>query len=254
MRAAHAPGSLAAHPRSRGENVNDYFVNYCVEGSSPLTRGKPMPRANCLVDLGLIPAHAGKTDKQPHPALSLSAHPRSRGENPWTARSTRWVHGSSPLTRGKPNSPSPVNDYFGLIPAHAGKTFVFCVTSWGLRAHPRSRGENQKIAFLVVAFVGSSPLTRGKQHHRVCNRMSAGLIPAHAGKTGPPARGPRPPAAHPRSRGENPIEAQGDLAPRGSSPLTRGKPRPVRCAVRQRGLIPAHAGKTKQRAITRAFP
>ena len=193
----------SAHPRSRGENVNDYFVNYCVEGSSPLTRGKPMPRANCLVDLGLIPAHAGKTDKQPHPALSLSAHPRSRGENPWTARSTRWVHGSSPLTRGKPNSPSPVNDYFGLIPAHAGKTFVFCVTSWGLRAHPRSRGENQKIAFLVVASVGSSPLTRGKLMVRVAVELPAGLIPAHAGKTGAVEALCLGPGAHPRSRGEN---------------------------------------------------
>ena len=51
--------------------------------------------------------------------------------------------------------------------------------------------------------------------------------------------------AHPRSRGENGAAGMGWDCAAGSSPLTRGK-RPRRdLRARQRGLIPAHAGKTK---------
>ena len=72
-----------------------------------------------------------------------------------------------------------------------------------------------------------------------------GLIPAHAGKTTPTDRRPNGARAHPRSRGENAnrrLERKGHL---GSSPLTRGKRPPPTDAPTERGLIPAHAGKTQ---------
>ena len=59
-------------------------------------------------------------------------------------------------------------------------------------------------------------------------------------------------AAHPRSRGENrtvTLYARGDL---GSSPLTRGKPFKGSRRRSERGLIPAHAGKTATRPRPRS--
>ena len=53
--------------------------------------------------------------------------------------------------------------------------------------------------------------------------MAIGLIPAHAGKTRATGRLPVAPAAHPRSRGENPGTTGLTLGFAGSSPLTRGK-------------------------------
>ena len=53
-----------AHPRSRGENVADVRVARSAEGSSPLTRGKLMSAITQPVGMGLIPAHAGKTDER----------------------------------------------------------------------------------------------------------------------------------------------------------------------------------------------
>ena len=50
--------------------------------------------------------------------------------------------------------------------------------------------------------------------------------------------------AHPRSRGENHRLTAGIEDAGGSSPLTRGKPRPARLETATTGLIPAHAGKT----------
>ena len=92
---------------------------------------------------------------------------------------------------------------------------------------------------------GSSPLTRGKLRHPRRPHRVHGLIPAHAGKThGRSTRNPETPA-HPRSRGENVLTAQYSPPTGGSSPLTRGKPRPCCSATHVARLIPAHAGKTR---------
>ena len=80
------------------------------------------------------------------------------------------------------------------------------------------------------------------------------LIPAHAGKTArvPVAMTASP--AHPRSRGENSDITVTAVAATGSSPLTRGKPEEPHRAVRDRGLIPAHAGKTRPWTLTLTRP
>ena len=134
-----------------------------------------------------------------------------------------------------------------LIPAHAGKTGWMLTACLRPRAHPRSRGENRMQARSAISSAGSSPLTRGKPHARRIIQNARRLIPAHAGKTELHCLGEAVARAHPRSRGEN---AQGqDLKLRhlGSSPLTRGKPRVDNRQVPPRGLIPAHAGKTRTR-------
>ena len=132
------------------------------------------------------------------------AHPRSRGENSTLPceRSQKW----------------------GLIPAHAGKTFV------------------QASKSSVVS--GSSPLTRGKHDVVQLPVLTGRLIPAHAGKTPFPLGRRRCGRAHPRSRGENVHSIGEDRLHAGSSPLTRGKQNGRPGALQPGGLIPAHAGKT----------
>ena len=172
-------------------------------GSSPLTRGKHQGRRERRHRVGLIPAHAGKT----LPALSMllraRAHPRSRGENPFSLFVGCATTGSSPLTRGKPPSSRP--------------------RSTERRAHPRSRGENSLLAFPNVNPLGSSPLTRGKHLTAPQTNHRSRLIPAHAGKTFGRAGGASPTRAHPRSRGENLVDRVTYKCETGSSPLTRGK-------------------------------
>ena len=50
-----------AHPRSCGENGAPSRSTLRATGSSPLMRGKPWLRRNTASLVGLIPAHAGKT-------------------------------------------------------------------------------------------------------------------------------------------------------------------------------------------------
>ena len=70
-----------AHPRSRGENPDCGVRVFLSEGSSPLTRGKPLGLGGRVVPPGLIPAHAGKTPRTRRACSATWAHPRSRGEN-----------------------------------------------------------------------------------------------------------------------------------------------------------------------------
>ena len=170
-----------AHPRSRGENTCGLARADIVEGSSPLTRGKPLHPDSRAMHRGLIPAHAGKTSASTGRTQRRRAHPRSRGEN-WThAHAGEIIDGSSPLTRGKPRIADLPAMLRGLIPAHAGKT---CCRAWIAtrrgahprsrgeneqrprdrdRAHPRSRGENKASERSGNLVKGSSPLTRGKR-------------------------------------------------------------------------------------------
>ena len=75
-----------------------------------------------ISEMGLIPAHAGKTHLWWTCSLSAGAHPRSRGENPSMIAFTVGAAGSSPLTRGKRPEFGDARAEGGLIPAHAGKT------------------------------------------------------------------------------------------------------------------------------------
>ena len=215
----------AAHPRSRGENLAPVGEAISYTGSSPLTRGKQTGVESKPRDLRLIPAHAGKTLIGETAAVIATAHPRSRGENAHLLLLLRFRLGSSPLTRGKlADRPDHACDA-GLIPAHAGKTRPIWWNHGRRRAHPRSRGENNRNAIPVKELEGSSPLTRGKRLTDQDAELAHGLIPAHAGKTVRRSRARRPCWAHPRSRGENPPTVARPIYFDGSSPLTRGKHR-----------------------------
>ena len=225
-----------------------------MPGSSPLTRGK---RGLALVGggvVGLIPAHAGKTRSSTLKPTRPRAHPRSRGENWPVATPKPSSRGSSPLTRGKLPCGRASRARSGLIPAHAGKTLSATSSQCVDWAHPRSRGENGARGLPEWVLEGSSPLTRGKHRHDHPDRPPRGLIPAHAGKTGRAGRTSESGPAHPRSRGENEIEALLDPEQQGSSPLTRGKLHARDQRPGHPGLIPAHAGKTRGHGMCRTRP
>ena len=174
---------LEAHPRSRGENTGDIEDAVREAGSSPLTRGKPTNLRWQVPQMGLIPAHAGKTMEERAAHVKQQAHPRSRGENPALPSREEPGAGSSPLTRGKHECDVRYLVRSGLIPAHAGKTGVERGPSHQKKAHPRSRGENLWMHLTSRRPRGSSPLTRGKHFESDPDGSQMGLIPAHAGKT-----------------------------------------------------------------------
>ena len=85
---------------------------------------------------------------------------------------------------------------------------------------------------------------RGKQGIGQVDKLTYGLIPAHAGKTGRFRCGFRRGRAHPRACGENEAASTEPITGAGSSPRMRGKRALPWLAGLLGWLIPAHAGKT----------
>ena len=89
-----------AHPRWRGEHRLFHCQRDASHGSSPLARGaqrRALPRLRLM---RLIPAGAGSTTRCTTRTLTLTAHPRWRGEHGDSGRSAGHSCGSSPLARG----------------------------------------------------------------------------------------------------------------------------------------------------------
>ncbi len=174
------------------------------------------------------------------------AHPRSRGEHKAGGTEYGPTKGSSPLTRGAHAGAVTEHEVFRLIPAHAGSTADDTNHADDDWAHPRSRGEHLPVYLADAPAWGSSPLTRGAPHASTPPTAFQRLIPAHAGSTASVRIAFVSFAAHPRSRGEHYLDVDYERDGDGSSPLTRGARNHGRNALSLGGLIPAHAGSTRQ--------
>ena len=160
-------GKTTDHPRSRGEYDLRAQQARKDDGSSPLSRGILMGRADQASLERIIPALAGNTLMRRPPSIVQGDHPRSRGEyRPPRAQSCR-RYGSSPLSRGIPSQL--FNRHFPsrIIPALAGNTYITLLPQNFRWDHPRSRGEYRRVTRGLSRVLGSSPLSRGIPHRPV---------------------------------------------------------------------------------------
>ena len=214
---------VRAHPRACGENLGAPPPLPPKVGSSPRMRGKLYFIDPTLCRAGLIPAHAGKTTRCFGSPIWVGAHPRACGENVNLLLMQSRPAGSSPRMRGKQLFSQPWLKVIGLIPAHAGKTFLTACKGRVKEAHPRACGENRRPRGAPTRGAGSSPRMRGKRIKWASAKAWARLIPAHAGKTERAFSVLSREWAHPRACGENdkpPVDTSTTV---GSSPRMRGK-------------------------------
>ena len=167
------------------------------------------------------------------------------------ATSAGLLGGSSPLTRGAQLRDALTDWGWGLIPAYAGRTSVDDDLSGDHAAHPRLRGAHGRDTGSKAGRGGSSPLTRGARHDAGSAAARTGLIPAYAGRTNPARQGRARQWAHPRLRGAHSSNHADHAVHVGSSPLTRGAPGSVTTGPASPGLIPAYAGRTLTRTVSR---
>ena len=91
---------------------------------------------------------------------------------------------------------------------------------------------------------GSPPHTRGKVGGTIGSGESAGITPAHAGKSENRFGAYRMHQDHPRTRGEKACTSAFLPMREGSPPHTRGKASTSGFSGRRLGITPAHAGKS----------
>ena len=121
------PGSTTSpeprdHPRIRGEHVFAYPTSIQDGGSSPHTRGARIRGGRREKGLGIIPAYAGSTRKDSRNDTRFPDHPRIRGEHFDIISLISILLGSSPHTRGAPETKAVVYVIYRIIPAYAGST------------------------------------------------------------------------------------------------------------------------------------
>ena len=146
--------------------------------------------------------------------------------------------------RGKPRSSTRRSPTPRIIPAHAGQTSLFSVSSILTSDHPRACGANSRSKNLNPRRLGSSPRMRGKRCVGRVQHPWPRIIPAHAGQTEKSHQKQWFAPDHPRACGANlpPMPAIPIAA--GSSPRMRGKLTLRRRHDHCERIIPAHAGQT----------
>ena len=152
-------------------------------GSSPLTRGTLNVTTISLVLCRFIPAYAGNSGVLSLESVTITVHPRLRGELFGATKEIFWPCGSSPLTRGTHCTQTIQPEKGRFIPAYAGNS-IFSVKFHTDRAvHPRLRGELFFVDEVLPGDTGSSPLTRGTLALRIQGLPTMRFIPAYAGNS-----------------------------------------------------------------------
>ena len=130
------------HPRMRGEDPPTPSGIGEVAGSPPHARGRRTPAWHLSFRFRITPACAGKTQGRHGRAICRSDHPRMRGEDAGTARSSNMSIGSPPHARGRLVALNFKNSFERITPACAGKTLFATASSCWVTDHPRMRGED----------------------------------------------------------------------------------------------------------------
>ena len=209
-------------------------------------RGKPERYLCNKFPLRIIPAHAGQTSSWELFMSGNKDHPRACGANIISVALCFIRLGSSPRMRGKPIGAFRFFGCVRIIPAHAGQTASGFPHGERMPDHPRACGANGFIICDASLLFGSSPRMRGKPKADAGDVETRRIIPAHAGQTPYRHSFPCRNTDHPRACGANSDVGWSLMPGSGSSPRMRGKPTHRYPCIRERRIIPAHAGQTKR--------
>ena len=152
-------------------------------GSPPLTRGKVLPHEQGALPFGITPAYAGKSNVWLYVVSSgTGSPPLTRGK----AQGKRYVwivDGITPAYAGKVRRDPDHLSALRITPAYAGKRLIMSSASALVKDHPRLRGEKLPQNLRDPCFLGSPPLTRGKDKSIQRCVTKARITPAYAGKS-----------------------------------------------------------------------
>ena len=190
------------YPRTHGETKLGVGSTTGDGGLSPYTRGNLLYRFIYRGPIGSIPVHTGK----PNPAYTSqdcsTVYPRTHGETFLLCKSSGFLQGLSPYTRGNPSRHFFNGISRGSIPVHTGKPLPIRGKGLGERVYPRTHGETPCDAGSCeickvyprthgetstpwrprCAILGLSPYTRGNPPDWPSSATSPGSIPVHTGK------------------------------------------------------------------------
>ncbi|UYA58658.1 hypothetical protein NAL19_392 [Pectobacterium sp. F1-1] len=135
-----------------------------------------------LVIPRFIPAGAGNTEGARLPLAFLSVYPRWRGEHQYLTARYAICCGLSPLARGTQSCLPLIQVVARFIPAGAGNTERFDLSSGKNPVYPRWRGEHVSENQEAVTHFGLSPLARGTREARKTTEAGYPVYPRWRGE------------------------------------------------------------------------
>ncbi len=109
------------HPRGCGEKTGVSLTIDSGKGSSPRVRGEGRGLRRARARSGIIPAGAGRSKKLRRPPPNPQDHPRGCGEKFEDVHGIVSFRGSSPRVRGEVTFGYRGDNFWGIIPAGAGR-------------------------------------------------------------------------------------------------------------------------------------
>ena len=204
---------------------------------------------------GITPACAGKSAIDRGSLCTHQDHPRVCGEKVEVQLRKELLQGSPPRVRGKAPAfqRNPVR--YGITPACAGKSDVRAIVCNSSRDHPRVCGEKHFRRAAGVFWAGSPPRVRGKAAAGLTFRLSPGITPACAGKSGGGFLPLPYTGDHPRVCGEKLTASKRETLCTGSPPRVRGKVKSSTTTFTGRGGSPPRVrGKGVHQVRKQGFP
>ena len=223
-------------------------------GSPSRMRGKEGDELGLGQTIRITPACAGKRAGPNNSLTGNQDHPRVCGEKAITVSSAHIMRGSPPRVRGKDLGLDVPGQTVGITPACAGKRKRPKRWVRPPKDHPRVCGEKSASQMRSRSSRGSPPRMRGKDDAIVLLGVVVGITPACAGKKGRKEIAPMSNRDHPRVCGEKLFQSPLLRLPLGSSPRMRGKDVRQELQHSGRGITPACAGKSPQRAHCSPVP
>ena len=159
------------------------FRNFSYLGSPPHVRERPKSCFNQSGLLGITPACAGKTHRQPSEDMNDQDHPRMCGKDGETDKNGVVSWGSPPHVRERQITVDNALTLARITPACAGKTAPHQMQCPLSRDHPRMCGKDTINDFLPGNNWGSPPHVRERLWRPLLCPLSYGITPACAGKT-----------------------------------------------------------------------
>ena len=150
------------HPRVRGEKIAHRDDRYHLIGSPPRARGEVRYSPVKHQAPGITPACAGRRTPMPPATWIAGDHPRVRGEKNPLREEEAQCQGSPPRARGEGGWEAMKVCQFGITPACAGRSWLFCFIDTVKRDHPRVRGEKSMSSARRAHQPGSPPRARGE--------------------------------------------------------------------------------------------
>ena len=151
------------HPRACGKDRAFFSFLRLFLGSPPRMRERLLIASAFFQDVGITPAHAGKTDAWQTFGYRVQDHPRACGKDIFFFHSSAVVVGSPPRMRERRKRCIINFSNIGITPAHAGKTGRLFSLIMRMRDHPRACGKDTEKPKAEITHLGSPPRMRERR-------------------------------------------------------------------------------------------